>query len=43
MSGALLNMSHVQVAILCDEGASSSTLFVIFFKEQRKKNEDTEG
>ena len=45
MAGALLIMSHVQAALLCDEGASSSTpVFVsfAFLMEQRKKKEDTE-
>ena len=38
-------MSHVQAAVLCDEGASSSTPSVMTFrllKEQGKKKEDTE-
>ena len=35
-------MSLVQAAVLCDEGTSSSTPFVII-KEQRKKKEDKKG
>ena len=30
--GALLIISHVQVSVLCDEGASSSTLALVSFR-----------
>ena len=35
-------MSHLQVAVSCDEGANLSTPFT-FSKEHRKEKEDIEG
>ena len=37
MAGALLIMSHVQAAVLYDEGASSSTSFMIFQGIEKEK------